>query len=351
MESKKLNNIDVKELEVAMETKANEVMHTTNTGFGQEFIPTNVLQPELSMLAEYSNLINVLPGNHGNNLPVSAKVPIMGEADLFDGNTEWTTGTGVITPADNGPATADITITQGNFQTTVSLSRRELNYASEDLEAMVKERINRSAGFTIDALIINADSTTSGNVNLDGGTPSGTYYLQNNNGIRDLVIADSNTHSVSTLAEADFVSVMNLLDSGYGADLSNLLWIMPQNVYNKCLLLDSLITRDKSQFDTFNTGKFGQIFGIDVLVARDMPALAQATGKVSSTGASNTVGQFALIYKPAVQYGFGYPLEIAVENVPGKGVNLIATFEFGMAIAYDKAGLGKTAALGVNVTI
>jgi len=58
-----------------------------------------------------------------------------------------------------------------------------------------------------------------------------------------------------------------------------------------------------------------------------------------------------LVYKPAFQYGFGMPLEIAVQNVPGKGVNLIATYEFGMALVYDKAGLGKTAAMGINVTI
>jgi len=144
---------------------------------------------------------------------------------------------------------------------------------------------------------------------------------------------------------------MNKLDSGYAADLDNLVWIMPQNVYNKCLLIDSLITRDKSQFDTFRTGKFGQIFGIDVVVARDMPALAQATGKVSNTGGSNTVGQFALVYKPAIQFGYGMPLEIEVQKNPGQGVDLVATFDFGMAIAYDKSGLGKTATLGVNVTL
>ena len=356
LESKKMNNIntDVLEKEIAdMEVKANEVMNTGATAFGTELIPQNVVQESLEMIPTYSNLLAELPGNQGTNLPQSAKFPIIGEADIFQGNSEWTTGTGITTPADNGPATSDITITQGQFYTTVSLSKWELNYSSDkQLEAKVKDRINKSAARTVEALILNADSATSGNVNLDGGTPSGTYYLENNNGLRDIVIADSNTYDVAwTLSEADFIGMKGKLGEGYAADLDNLLRVMPQNIYDKCLLIDSLITRDKSEFDTFNTGKFGRIFGIKVVVARDMPATAQASGKVSSTGGSNTLGQFALVYKPAVQYGFGMPLEIAVDNVPGKGVNLIATFDFGMAIAYDKSGLGKTAVLGVNVTL
>jgi hypothetical protein len=32
-------------------------------------------------------------------MPISAKVPVIGEADLFIGNSEWTTGAYSITPA------------------------------------------------------------------------------------------------------------------------------------------------------------------------------------------------------------------------------------------------------------
>ena len=75
-----------------------------------------------------------------------------------------------------------------------------------------------------------------------------------------------------------------------------------------------------------------------------------ATGLVhTSTG--NSYSSFGLIYKPAIQYGFGQALEIDVVKVPGKGVQLVATFEFGQALAYDKVGLGKNMAMGINVTV
>ena len=89
LKAKELQGIEVKE-EIVEEQKANEVMHTTNTGFWKETVPVNVLlDPALDMLPKYSSLINLLPGNHGNNMPISAKVPVIGEASLFQGNSRF----------------------------------------------------------------------------------------------------------------------------------------------------------------------------------------------------------------------------------------------------------------------
>jgi len=156
--------------EMDVDTKANEVMNTAIAGFGSELIPTNVYtDPLLDLIPEYSKLLPSLPGNHGNNMAISMKVPIIGEANMFYGNTQRTSGTPVgPDAAANGPATDDLTITQGQFIITVALSRRELAYSPENLEAIVRERINRSAARTLDALIMNADDAASNNVNDDG---------------------------------------------------------------------------------------------------------------------------------------------------------------------------------------
>lgn len=343
---------ELKGVEVeAMETKANEVMHTTNTGFGKELIPTNVLEdPMLDLVPQYSQLLNLLPGNHGNNMPISAKVPVIGEADLFQWNTEWTTGAwSFITPANHWPHTGEITITQGQYITTVSVSKRELNYAPEQLEAIIRERINRAAARTIDAVIINGDTASSWNVN---GTYSATAcYAQNDNGIRKVGIANT-VVNCGALDSADFLSVKNVLDAGYQADLNNLLVIAPVSVYNKALTLSEVITQDKFGPEaTIKAGVLAKIFNMDILVARDFPSATASTGKVSATSGDNTTGSFAVVYKPAVQYGFGQPLEISVYDVPGKWKDIVATFEFGFAIANSVAGLWKTVWLGANITL
>lgn len=363
MQAKKMINesLDVKKLEaefaeaekISMERKANEVMHTTNTGMWAELIPTNVLlDPLLDLVPAYSSLINMLPWNHGTDLPKTAKVPVVWEADIFVPNSEWTTWAPTpITPSGKKVATWEVDLTQGQFILDIAISKRELNYAPLVLENIVRERINKSAARTMDAFILNADTATSWNVNLDWWTPSWVYYLENNNGIRKLAISDSNTLNVWALSEQDFVDLISKIGD-YGADTNNLLFILPRNVYNKALLLDDVVNLNVYWPEaTIRTWRLGQIFWINVSVARDMPSLAQASWKVSSTSWSNTVWQLALIYTPAIQYGWGQALEITPYIVPWKWVVLYATMEAWFGIAYEKAGLDKTVALWINVTV
>lgn len=337
--------------EVEEEKKANEVMNTGASNFGTELIPTNVMwDPLLDLVGNYSMLLPLLPWNHGNNMAISEIVPIVWEADMFQWNTEWTTWAGSLTPANNGPMTDKVTIVQGQYITTVDVSKRELNYATDRLEAIIRERVNRAAARTIDAVILNGDTATSGNVN--GTYDSDAYYAQADNGIRKVGIANTAV-SVWTLKADSFLAVKAELWAWYQSDLNNLLFIAPSSVYNKAMLIDQVITIDKfGPNATISTGVLAKVFNIDLLVARDFPALTDSTGKVDGTTTSNnTKGSFACIYKPAVQYWFGQPLEIEVGRVLWKGIKIVATFEFWFAIANEKAGLWKTVALWVNVTV
>ena len=351
LKAKELSWIEVKE-DVVEETKANEVMHTWNTGFGAELIPTNVvLDPALDLLPKYSSLLNLLPWNHGNNMPASAKVPVIGEADLFSGNSEWTTGAYSVTPAKHWPATGDVTITQWQFIFDIALSYREVEYSVVDVEAIIRDRINRAAARTIDAVIINADDTASWSGNVNGTYSGNPYFTQQDNWIRMVGIANTGI-SVGTFTSASLLAVKNVIDAWYQADLSNLLYIMPANVYNKTLALSEVITMDKfGPNATVVTGVLAKAFGIDVLVARDWPALTNTSGLVDATSTNNTKGSFACIYKPAVQYGFGQPLKLYLTECPGKWYIITATMEFGFAIADGVAWLGNTVGIWINMTV
>lgn len=351
LQAKKLAWIEVKE-EVVEETKANEVMNTGATAFGAELVPTNVvLDPALDMLPKYSSLLNLLPWNHGNNMPISAKVPVIGEADLFSGNSEWTTGAVTFTPANNWPDTDAVTISQGQFILYVDISKRELNYSVGDLEALVRDRINRAAARTIDASFVNSDNTASGSGNINGTYSGSPYFVQQATGIRKVGIANT-AISVGSLTAWQILAVKWVIDAWYQADLNDLLIIAPANVYDKMLALSEVITMDKFWPNaTIVKGVLAKAFGIDVLVARDFPALTNTSGLVDATAANNTKGSFAVVYKPAIQYGFGQPLEIELDRVAGHGIRLTATFEFGFGIANSTAWLGKTIGLWVNVTL
>lgn len=338
--------------EVAEEQKANEVMNTGATNFWTELIPTNVLaDPLLDMLGSFSRLLPLLPWNHWNNMAISEKVPVIWEADLFQWNSEWTTGAWTLTPADNGPMTDSVIISQWQFITTVDVSDRELTYATDRLEAIIRERINRSAGETIDAFIINADDTASGSGNVNWTYSGSPYYTQGDDGIRKVGIANTGVN-VWTITSASYLSVKNVLDARYQGELNNLLFIEPSNVYNKSLALSDLLTVDKfGPNATISAGVLAKIFNIDVLVSKHFPALTNTSGLVDATSGNNTKGSFACIYKPAIQYWFGKPLQIEVGRVLGKGIKIVATFEFWFAIVNSKAWLWKTVGLGINATV
>lgn len=351
LKAKELQGIEVKD-EVVEEQKANEVMNTWATAFGSELIPTNVvLDPALDLLPKYSTLINLLPWNHGNNMPISAKVPVVWEADLFRWNSEWTTGAPSYTPAVQWPTTWAVTIVQGQYIFDIAISYREVEYAVADVIAIVRDRINRSAWRTIDASIINSDNTASASGNINGTYTGNPYFIQNPAGIRKVGIANTAV-SVGTLTSASLLNVKSELDPWYQADLNSLLYIMPSNVYNKALWIAEVITMDKFWPNaTIVSGVLAKAFWIDVFVARDFPALTNTSGLVDATSTNNTKGSFACIYKPAVQYGWWQPVKLYLNEKPWLWYIITATMDFWFAIANSVAGLGKTVALWVNVTV
>jgi hypothetical protein len=115
------------------------------------------------------------------------------------------------------------------------------------------------------------------------------------------------------------------------------------------LALSEVITMDKfGPNATIVAGVLAKAFGIDILVARDFPALTNTSGLVDGTAANNTKGSFACIYKPAVQYGFGQPVKLYLKECPGKGYEIIATMDFGFAIINNIGGTGLTVGLGTT---
>lgn len=348
--------IEKSEIETYMKN-ANEVMHTGNTGYGAELIPTDVLMGEIvDMIPKYSTFLGQLPGFHGTDMPVSAKVPVIGEAGLFYPNTEPTTGAlGPVGQGTHRLATGEVTITQGQFIAKIALSKRELNYSIADLEALIKKRLAESAARTIEALIINADAETgaTGNVNSDDGAPASTnYYLEQDHGLRELAINGSGlTIDGGTLAMGDLIGAMNVLGD-LAANPADLLWLFNRATYNEALTLDAFAkANERGAASTIAGNAISNIYGADLFIPRDLPK-TEADGKVSTTASNNTKGQIVLFNKNAVQYGYGQPLEIDVEKVPGKGVNIVATFEFGFAVAQKLAGqTDSSVALVRNITL
>ena len=150
----------------------------------------------------------------------------------------------------------------------------------------------------------------------------------------------------------DIMATRALLGN-YSYDLNELLLIMNGATYNKALTLDEFKKANENGVkSTITTGAMSNISGVDMFVARDF-TLTEADGKMSgATLTDNTKGGFLFIRKSSVQWGFGQPIEIDVVKIPGKGISIIATAEFGYAVVNKKAGVTDPAiVLGFNATV
>lgn len=336
-----------------METKANEVEHTTNTGYGAEFVRPTEVASILSQIPTYSRLLPVLPGSHGFNLPKSIDVPIAGETALFTLADEWTTGapSGLLAQGTQRAPTAKVTISPKKLRATVDISEEQMLYSITDMKAWVTGLLAASAARTVDHMIINGDvvTTANTNINLIDGTPAGTEAYLGFNGLRKQAFTDSSTLNMGT---ADFNDLNDLTGKlgDLAANPEDCLFLFNRQTYNKFRGISEF--RDASvngKDSTVNTGSITNVLGSDVLINRDLTK-ANSAGKVPAAG--GTLGQVLFFHKTAVQYGFGANFRAEVVDIPSYGVQIVAWFHFGAAIASKKAGqTDPSVALGYNVTL
>jgi len=344
--------------QLPIQTNANEVMHTTNTGAGGDLVPTQILAKEIfDAIPNYSTFLSMLPGFHGVGLGKSVDVDVIGDVGFFSLHSEKTTGAFALAQGTSKLATDKVTLTQKQLELTVDVSNELSQFnvlGAEGLSAKLKEKIAKAMVRTVEAAIINGDTTTAGtgNVNSDDGAPTaGTYYL-GFDGLRKAAIADTAAKvDVGTFAFDDLVKVANCLGD-YFAVPDDCLWLFNRSTYNKALGITEFATAaTNGKSSTVNTGAITNILGADVVCNRDLPK-TEADGKVSATPANNTLGQFICLWKPAVQYGFGQELQLQLFNMGKDGYQLQGWFSVAIAIVSKKAGTtDAVVGVGYNVTL
>lgn len=325
-----------------LETKANEVEHTTNTGYGAELVPQAVQSVDfLDLVPKYGTFIQALRGFHGRNLNKIQEVDVLWEIPLHDLSSEWTTGSPIskIAQGIGRLPTAKVTLTQTKYNFSVDVSDELMRFVNIiDIMATINAKLAKSAARTQEALILNGDTTTAwtGNVNSDDGAPAATKYYLGATGLRRTAIAASDTVDVGTIEFADFLSSLQLLGD-FASAPEDLIWIFNRATYIKSLGVTEF--KDFSLNGRFSTvvGGLTNFLGSDVFVARDMPK-TEADGKVSTTPGNNTLGQFLVTHRDAVQYGYNGDYNLEVFRVPWYGWQIFGYYYMGMGIASELAG-------------
>ena len=358
-----VNELETK-FDDGIETKANEVANTQHGPYAANTVPQNVVQElNSNLIVEQSALAPFFTeGNQGSGLEVSERFPVEGRTDtLFHSNSEQTTGNlDYNTDGRTTFKTDKVDVVQRDFISKIDLSKRLLNYSVTDFVSVVNRKLADRAANTVDAYILNADPETTGsNINHFGGSASFSdiYYLSGDNGLRKTANDDGNTFDIGTISStgSEFIDMTEQLineQMSYGAQLDDLLFVVDNFTYKQLLKnINDVRTRDKfGPMATIEQGQLTKIYGIDI-VPSDYLKKADSNGFVNANTANNTKGQVVLVYKPTVIHGFGQEMTLETVRIPGKGLRIVANFEFGFGLTYKLSGTPATVSHGINVDL
>jgi len=239
----------------------------------------------------------------------------------------------------------------------VSILTAWTDVLSEDSVIDVAAQVNRQIGLKIretrDQLIINGDTATTANtnINIGDGTPgtgiNSPYYLATD-GFRKLPLVTAPaqaTDAANTLSITTYRTVLSLLPGDLRQFRERLLFIIDPDTEIASLALPEIATDDvRRTAATITSGMLQNIYGIDVNVNGFVPRTA-ANGRVSATPANNTRGTILLVYAP--YWGVAYKRQITFGtqyDLLSGTTTAVATMRIGVVARGNNA-----AALAYNV--
>lgn len=352
------------EVKANLETKANEVIHSTNTWYGKELMEVASQSSDIiDMTIANSNILQAFRWNHGKSIPLTwAKFPIIWDTAFYSTASEWTTWA-LMSQVAQGTyrlPTAEVTITPKKYKMTCDISDEQLKNPLVNIEQIVMERLSKWAIKTIEAVLINWDTETGAtwNVNSDDGAPTAWLYYLNQDWLRKQAlvtkwVAGTDKIDLWALSWADFVSVQNA--TWYlGTNPADWVWLMELKTQGTAMQLTEYTRAyENGKLSSIISWRWAlnEILGSQVIIPRDL-RLTEADWKISTTAWNNTKWQLLYVHRDAVQYWFYGDYNFETVRVPGTWIQVIWWFYFGFTICNQLAWeTSPTVVLWYNITI
>ena len=300
-------------------TKADELAYSTQTGFGDEWVP-DLWSQQIWNKARQDNTIlplfqSVEMPSNPFELPIEGADPTVYFVPETSNEAHLALGSGNTIP-DSKVGSGKVTLNAKKLALRVGFSSELVEDAVIPVLNIYREQSVRAIADAIDSVLLNGDTTTSGtgNINSDHAAPGGTAKYLSMDGLRHLPLVDKSANSVNmggapTLAkmrEARFK-----MPGKYASRPSDLAWLVDSGTYAALLSISEFLTMDKAgPLATAQTGQIGFVDGIPVYVSAEMP-LTEADGKVGR--GPNGRGQAVCVYRPGWYVGYRRKIAVSVD--------------------------------------
>lgn len=235
------------------------------------------------------------------------------------GDVNWYPGSANVATTSTSLTTAKQTLTAYELVGMVPWAYELDEDAVIAMMSEVRSTLVRNAAQVLDDVILNADTSTSGNLNHDGSTLTTStagkaQYLLGFDGLIHLPLVDNTTqrNDHNAAASVDMFNEIRRKMGRYGLRPSELAFVTDVNTYIAAQGIAEFQTLDKlGPNATLLTGQLGSVEGIPVIVSEQM-ALADTDGKVTAAGNATDTGRLLLVNR--TQWRKGFKRELLIET-------------------------------------
>ncbi len=303
-------------------SKADELAYSTQTGFGDEWVP-DLWSQQIWHKARNDNTIlplfqNIEMPSNPFELPIEGTDPTVYFVPETQDEAQLTLGSGNPIP-DSKIGSGKVTLHAKKLALRVGFSSELVEDAVVPVLNMYRQQAARAIADAIDHVLLNGDMTNAatGNINSDNAAPPSRAKYLALDGLRHLPLVD-NSANAQAMGGAPTLAKLRgtrfLMPGKYAARPSDLAWLVDSGTYAALLGMDEFLTMDKAgALATAQTGQIGFVDGIPVFVSAEMP-LAGAAGKVGS--GTNNKGQALCVYRPGWFVGYRRKIAVGVEYLP-----------------------------------
>ncbi|MEO0561325.1 MAG: phage major capsid protein [Chloroflexota bacterium] len=302
--------------------KADELSYSTQAGFGDEWVP-DLWSAQIWRKARQDNVVLPLfqsiemPSNPFE-LPAEGADPTVYYVSETTDESHLTLGAGNTIP-DSRIGSKMLTLNAKKLALRVGFSAELVEDAVLPVLNIYREQATRAIADAIDHVLLNGDTSATGNVNFDGGSPAENAKYRALDGVRKTALGNSidaaGAPTLALLRQARFA-----MPTVYAARPSDLAWIVDGSTYAKLLGVSEFLTMDKAgPMATALTGQIGFADGAPVMLSAEMPDGVMTNGKVgdeSIPGYENTTGSAVCVYRPGWFVGYRRRINVSVDYIP-----------------------------------
>ena len=275
---------------------------------------------------------------------VSAFIPtIPMPSEPFDiptqiGDVNFYPGTENVVTSSTAPTTAKVTL---NSYEVVGMVPFSFTLEEDAIIAMLPEIRNgivRNVAEVLDDLVLNADTSTTTNINGDGATLAKTtagkgHWLYGADGLIHLPLVDntSQANNHNAAVSDDMFNEIRAKLGKYGVRPSQLVWVMDVNTFIRSQAISAFRTMDKlGPNATLLNGMLGAVEGIPIVVSEQMK-LADTDGKVTDAGNATNTGRLLIVNRTQWYQGFRREMTIDIDrDVQKRQTIVVVSFRHGL---------------------